>query len=98
LSVLVKGRCAVLAGAVVVLVAGCAAEGVRRDDDGTVTIECGGGYHDWSICYSRAETACRSAGYEILSQVSNEGGEGVGTRDWSTRGSEVWRTMVVRCR
>lgn len=80
------------------LLAACASDRVRHDDDGTVTINCAGGYHDWSACYSRADAACGSAGYELLSRVSNEGSEGVGTRDWSGGGSEVSRTMVVRCR
>jgi hypothetical protein len=91
-------RIALLGVALVLAVAGCAAEGVRRDADGTITIDCGGGYHDWSVCYSRADRACGSAGFDILSRVSNEGSEGVGTRDWSARGSEVSRRMVLRCR
>jgi hypothetical protein len=81
-----------------VALAGCAADGVRHDDDGSITINCAGGFHDWSGCYSRAESACRSSGFEILSRVTNEGSEGVGSRDWSQAGSEVSRTMVIRCR
>lgn len=81
-----------------VALAGCASDGVRRDDDGSITISCAGGYHDWSGCFSRAESACKSRGFEILSRVSNEGSDGVGSRDWSTEGSEVQRTMIIRCR
>lgn len=77
--------------------AGCAASGVRQNDDGTLSIECAGGYHDWSVCYERAAAACRPDEPEIVSQVSNEGAEGVGSRDWSAEGSVVSRTLVVRC-
>jgi hypothetical protein len=92
-------RPARLVAAALLAMAGCAADGgARRDDDGTVTVGCSGGYHDWGACYSRAEAACGKRGYEILSRVTNEGSEGVGTRDWTAAGSEVSRTMVVRCR
>ncbi|MFU8814539.1 MAG: hypothetical protein ACNA7W_04275 [Pseudomonadales bacterium] len=91
-------RLAVLAQVLLLGLAGCATQPVRYDDDGTVTIRCAGGYHDWSGCFSRAEAACGSPGYEILSRVSNEGSDGVGSRDWSQAGSEVSRTLVVRCR
>jgi hypothetical protein len=79
------------------LLAGCAGQGVRRNDDGTLSIECAGGYHDWSACHQRAIAACRPDGFEIVSRLSNEGSSGVGSRDWSQQGSEVQRTMVVRC-
>jgi hypothetical protein len=86
------------AGLVVLALAGCAAEGARPDEDGSVAVGCTGGFDDWSGCYNRAQAACGAAGYEILSRVSNEGSSGVGTRDWSVGGSEISRTLVVRCR
>ncbi len=85
--------------AVGLLLAGCATSSdVRRNDDGTVSIRCAGGYHDWSGCHNRAEAVCRGRGFDIVSQLSNEGSSGVGTRDWSAQGSVVDRTLVVRCR
>lgn len=79
--------------------AGCAgtSDAVRRNDDGTLNVQCSGGYHDWSRCHERAAAACRPDGFEIVSQVSNEGSSGVGSRDWSAAGSEVSRVLVVRC-
>lgn len=90
---------AVAAGMVLAAAAGCAGNGaVRQNDDGTVSIECAGGYHDWSRCHERAEKVCGRAGFEIVARLSNEGSSGVGVRDWSVQGSEVARTLVVRCR
>lgn len=81
------------------LLAGCAgSQAVVKNDDGTLSVRCAGGYHDWSVCHQRAIDACRPAGFDIVSQVSNEGSSGVGTRDWSPEGSVVERTLVVRCR
>ncbi len=77
--------------------AACSSSGVQKNDDGTLSIECSGGYHDWSRCYQRAARACRPARVDIVSQVSDEGSNGVGVRDWSVGGSEVKRTLVVRC-
>lgn len=78
--------------------AGCATDGVRRNDDGTLSIDCSGGYYDWSRCHQRAATECGKQGFEIVSRVSDEASAGVGYRDWSTTGSQVQRTLVVRCR
>jgi hypothetical protein len=86
------------AAMIVLALAGCANEGVRPNQDGSITVACTGGFDDWSGCYSRARATCGAAGYEILSRVSNEGSSGVGTRDWSVGGSEVSRTLVARCR
>lgn len=87
-----------LPGAVaLLLLTACAAtQDVSRNADGTVSIRCAGGYHDWSACHARAERVCPGR-FEIVSRVSNEGSSGVGTRDWSAAGSVVERTMVVRC-
>lgn len=92
-------RCLAAIGfvALVMGLGACTASGVRRNDDGTLSIQCSGGYHDWSQCYRRAASVCRPDGVDIVSQVSNEGSAGVGTRDWSSEGSEVSRTLVVRC-
>jgi hypothetical protein len=81
------------------LAAGCAGtDGVRRHDDGTISIDCAGGYYDWSRCHNRAAAICGRGGFDIVSQVSDEASQGVGTRDWSATGSEVRRTLRVRCR
>ena len=82
---------------VTALLDGCSSSGVQRNEDGTLSIECSGGYHDWSQCYERAARACRPGGVEIVGRVSDEGSSGVGTRDWSIEGSEVSRMLVVRC-
>ena len=83
--------------AVVAALAGCATPGIRHNEDGTVNVECAGGYHDWSACHERAARVCRPGSFEIVSRVSNEGSSGVGSRDWSAQGSVVSRTLVVRC-
>lgn len=87
----------IAATACLVLVAAGCASGIRHNDDGTLGIECSGGYHDWSRCHQRAADACRPDGFEIVSRLSNEGSSGVGSRDWSAQGSVVSRTLVVRC-
>jgi hypothetical protein len=84
--------------ALLILLGGCAAGGPRQNEDGTWSIQCAGGYHDWSRCLATADDLCGPDGFDIVSRVSDEGSAGVGTRDWSTEGSEVQRTMVVRCR
>ncbi len=85
------------AAGVFLLLAACSSSGVQHNADGTLSIGCSGGYHDWSGCYKRAARACRPGRVEIVSQVSDEDSNGVGTRDWSVGGSEVSRTLVVRC-
>jgi len=80
------------------LLSSCAARDVRSLGDGAYSVDCSGGYHDWSACHAAARRVCRGGSVEILSQVSNEGSQGVGTRDWSTEGSEVSRRMTFRCR
>jgi hypothetical protein len=88
-----------LMAAGLLLAGGCAAtDAVRRHDDGTISIDCAGGYYDWSRCHSRAAAICGRNGFDIVSQVSDEASHGVGTRDWSASGSEVRRTLRVRCR
>jgi len=78
---------------------GCASPGqIEHNADGTWSIRCAGGYHDWSGCHELARAVCRPQGFDIVSRVSNEGSSGVGTRDWSAEGSEVQRTLVIRCR
>ena len=85
--------------ALLMVLAGCVGSGgPRQNEDGTWSIQCAGGYHDWSRCLATAERLCGRAGFDIVSRVSNEGSSGVGTRDWSAEGSEVQRTMIVRCR
>lgn len=84
--------------AAVLQLAGCAAGEVRPLGDGAYSVDCSGGYHDWSACNEAARRVCRGGAVEILSQVSNEGSQGVGSRDWSAEGSEVSRRMTFRCR
>jgi hypothetical protein len=91
----VAALCAVLT----VGVAGCVSPGqVQRNADGSLSIRCSGGYHDWSGCHARARSVCSPGDVDVVSQVSNEGSSGVGTRDWSAEGSVVERTLVIRCR
>lgn len=80
------------------VLSGCSGSGVRENPDGTYSIECSGGYHDWSRCHGRAADVCPGGGFEIVSRVSDEGSSNVGSRDWSAAGSEVTRMLVVRCR
>lgn len=88
-----------LAGSLVLLLGGgCAGSGIRENPDGTLSIECSGGYHDWSRCHDRAAGACPDGRFEIVSRVSDEGSSGVGSRDWSAAGSEVTRMLQIRCR
>ncbi len=89
------GRLALIA---VLLGAGCAGSGIRENPDGTLSIECSGGYHDWSRCHDRAAGACPDGRFEIVSRVSDEGSSNVGSRDWSAAGSEVTRMLQIRCR
>jgi hypothetical protein len=78
---------------------GCAFSGdLQTLDDGSYQVDCSGGYHDWSACNEAARRACRGRGVEVLSQVSNEASQGVGSRDWSAAGSEVSRSMNFRCK
>jgi hypothetical protein len=91
-------RTALIAAALVALAGGCSASGrVRTSPDGTASVDCPGGYHDWSACHAAAKAHCRGRDYQILSQISDEGSSGVGTRDWSRQGSSVTRTMLFRC-
>jgi hypothetical protein len=80
-------------------VTGCAVGGkLQTLDDGSYKVDCSGGYHDWTACNEAARRACRGGAVEILSQVSNEASQNVGSRDWSAGGSEVSRSMNFRCR
>ena len=82
-----------------VWVTACAFGGkLQTLDDGSYKVECSGGYHDWTACNEAARRACRGGGVEILSQVSNEASQNVGSRDWSEGGSEVSRSMNFRCK
>jgi hypothetical protein len=82
----------------ILCLAGCAGRDVRSLGDGAYSVDCSGGYHDWSACHAAARRVCEDGGVEIVSQVSNEGSQGVGARDWSTAGSEVSRRLTFRCR
>jgi len=89
------GRAALLVLCAVCLGA-CAKSPVRALEDGILQVDCDGGYHDWSACYAAAQRHCGDRTYEIVAQVSDEGGA-VGTRDWSREGSVVSRSMEFRC-
>ncbi len=90
-----------LPGIILVLgmnLSGCAGERrLQALDDGSYRVDCSGGYHDWSACNDAARRVCRGGAVDVISQVSNEGSQGVGTRDWSVQGSEVSRRMIFRC-
>lgn len=78
------------------LFGGCSSNKVDELPDGTLRVECDGGYHDWSRCFAAAERACAGKQYQVTAQISDEGGA-VGVGDWSREGSEVSRTMEFRC-
>jgi len=78
---------------------GCAADqSTEMIAPGSYALDCSGGAPTWERCYALATKACKGGGYEIESQVSNEGSQNVGTNDWSTAGSEITRTMIVKCK
>lgn len=87
--------------AVIVAVAmgACASSGkIKELEDGDWQIDCSGGFHNWSGCHSLAKRICGKGGFEIVSQITNEGGSNVGSNDWSAAGSIITRSMVVSCR
>ena len=94
-----RARVATMALYVACATAGCAADrSIEMLAPGTYALDCSGGAPTWAACHALADTACNGASFEIKSQVSNEGSSGVGTNDWSTAGSQITRTMVIRCR
>ena len=75
----------------------CASSGkIVELEGGDWQIDCSGGYHDWNGCHSEAKRICGKGGFDIVSQITNEGAR-VGSNDWSAAGSVVTRSMVVRC-
>jgi hypothetical protein len=82
---------------VVAALSACTSYPVEQLDANTYSIGCPGSYYDWSGCFKTARKVCAGATYDIVSQLTNEGSSGVGVNDWSSRGSMVSRTMVVRC-
>ena len=83
---------------VVTLMSACASSGKTRElEEGVWQIDCSGGYHNWSGCHDFAKRICGKENFEIVSRVTNEGGSNVGSNDWSTTGSIITRSMVVRC-
>jgi hypothetical protein len=66
--------------------------------DGRISVDCSGGAPSWTRCQALATEACAGRGFDVVSQVSNEGSGNVGRNDWSTAGSQVTRLMVVACR
>jgi hypothetical protein len=85
--------CLVVAG-----LAGCASDSsIEMLAPGTYAVDCSGGAPTWAVCHSLADRACEGGDFEIQSQVSNAGA-GVGTNDWSMGGSQITRSMVVRCK
>lgn len=81
-----------------IAVSACVSSGaIKALDGGDWEIDCSGGYHDWSGCHSRAKRVCGKGGFDIVSQITNEGSGNVGSNDWSAAGSIITRTMVVRC-
>ncbi len=88
----------IVAIVVVVAMSSCAASGkIKELESGDWQIDCSGGFHNWSGCHNLAERICGKGGFEILSRITNEGGANVGSNDWSTAGSIISRSMVVRC-
>jgi hypothetical protein len=78
--------------------AGCASEhSIEMLAPGTYAVDCSGGAPTWAGCHSLADRACKGSRFEIQSQVSNAGSAGVGSNDWSTAGSQITRTMVIKC-
>lgn len=88
-----------LALIMVAAMAGCASnQSIEMLAPGIYALDCSGGAPTWAGCHSLADRACKGSDFEIQSQVSNEGSTGVGTNDWSTAGSQITRSMVVKCR
>jgi len=94
-------RSAIIALALLIAAAmsGCAAsKSIEMIAPGTYALDCSGGAPTWDRCHALADRVCEGGAFEITSQVSNEGSAGVGRNDWSTAGSEITRTMVVKCK
>ncbi|MFP6816326.1 MAG: hypothetical protein VB949_11755, partial [Pseudomonadales bacterium] len=65
---------------------------------GVFVLDCSGGAPTWDGCHALADKACEGSGFEIQSQVTNAGSSSIGTNDWSTAGSQITRSMVVKCK
>lgn len=84
---------------IAVAMGGCAStKSTEMLTPGVFALDCSGGAPNWDGCHRLAARACKGTGFEIQSQVSNAGSSGVGTNDWSTAGSQITRSMVVKCK
>ena len=58
--------------------AGCAStKSIEALSADTFALDCSGGAPTWAGCHALAEKACDGGGFEIQSQVSNEGSASV---------------------
>ena len=89
----------ILALVIALGIGGCASDtSTEMLAPGVFALDCSGGAPNWNGCHALAERACKGAGFEIRSQVSNARSSSIGTNDWSTAGSQITRSMVVKCK
>ena len=93
-----SSRWALIVSAAVGLSACASGPRVEELGDGRISVDCSGGAPSWNRCHALATDACDGRGFDVISQVSNEGSANVGRNDWSTAGSQITRRMVVACR
>jgi uncharacterized protein YceK len=98
----------VLIAVAVLAISGCANVGKTYTPDGRkgYTVDCGGPYRGWNMCYESAGELCKEAGYDILDKTSESvssasfTGNSANTVS-SMKGKEektFTRTMVVICK
>jgi hypothetical protein len=82
--------------AVVVALVGCATASKTYTPDGRqgYVIDCSGQALTWGKCYEKAGDLCGSAGYDILSQVADQGATVAGIYGASV----ITRSLVVACK
>lgn len=82
------------------LVSGCVAPKRIRLPDGNqgYAITCNGSARTWNWCYEQAGKACGAAGYDVLTQDGEQSPNGVATQYGAMIGSNVTRSMLIRCK
>jgi hypothetical protein len=85
-----------LLATLLVSLGGCSGQ-VKDLGDGRYSVDCPGGYHDWTRCNRAARNTCGEGNVEVDTRTSDEAGD-VGTKDWSSEGTVVSRRMIFHCR
>jgi uncharacterized protein YceK len=82
--------------AVMLALSGCATASKTYTPDGRqgYVIDCSGQALTWGKCYEKAGDLCGSAGYDILSQVADQGATVAGIYGASV----ITRSLVITCK